>query len=456
MNGSYKRRTARQLRIVPRRQSGMALLAFVLILVTSASFMLLSRLNAATQQAYREEQTALALREAKEALIGWATGHPNAPGMLPWPDRNGDDDYDGNSDCATISFADSMFIGRLPWLGQSEIPCETPYSNLSLGAVDSAGERLWYAVSKNLVRNYQASQYPIVHSDIGNSATYPWLTVRDQSGAVISNRVAFIVMAPGAVLEGQNRGAVAPNITNYLDSVTIGGITYSNANADQDFIAYPNSDLTTDPNDQFNDVLLYVTIDELMPSIEMRVARDAKSCLDSYAASSGGKYPFAEAVASPPPTCSDATFGRVAATPDISVSTTCVDVPDGSMQPAWPTACVFAKAYWANWSNFVFYQVATDYKPNPGVPAPANCVSPCLGINGAGSYRAVVGIARTTLTGQDRTNPNLDPPANFLEGLNPHSEPAPVTAFESHNRFETAFQTVNDLFLCIDGGAICQ
>ena len=53
----------------------------------------------------------------------------------------------------------------------------------------------------------------------------------------------------------------------FLDSVVIEGRRYSNADADdfgEDFIAHPSSKLTPDPGDAFNDVLTFLTADELL------------------------------------------------------------------------------------------------------------------------------------------------------------------------------------------------
>jgi hypothetical protein len=88
-----------------------------------------------------------------------------------------------------------------------------------------------------------------------------------------------------------------------LDTVTIGASTYNNSDSDglpdaapcgapaEDFIVYPDSRTTAAANDSFNDRLIYVTIDELMPKVERRVLGDAAVGLESYR-TTHGRYPW--------------------------------------------------------------------------------------------------------------------------------------------------------------------
>jgi len=54
-----------------RKQSGAVLLAFMLILVTGTSYLLLSKFNANIIRVGAEERTRQALNQAKQALIGY-------------------------------------------------------------------------------------------------------------------------------------------------------------------------------------------------------------------------------------------------------------------------------------------------------------------------------------------------------------------------------------------------
>lgn len=282
-----------------RKQSGAALLAFLLVFVTAASFALLKDLNATATKSYRDKQTWRALAEAKAALIGRAVSHSMSPGTLLLPDRRADGNYDGYTDCppVTVAVTNNLLLGRLPWRTPTNPiitnPCPAPPNGLSVNVRDATGERLWYVVSRNLV--YDGTRTPSWPSaDLLLESTSGWITVRNATGAVVSNQVAFVVFAPGEPLGYQNRTVSTPPPTprHYLDRVIIGGTWYRNDNADQDFIIYPNSDTTPSNTDQFNDQLLYVTIDELVDIVQKRTIAEAQNALKQFY-QSNLYYPFA-------------------------------------------------------------------------------------------------------------------------------------------------------------------
>src|SRR5215470_15938884 len=147
----------------------------------------------------RDEATQAALKQAKEALIGYAALRPTRPGALPCPDLDDNGiaggnhpDYGNNSELfpggihgGTNCDTPGKRIGRLPWrtLGLPDLR-------------DSSGERLWYAMSDNF-RNIGT---PI------NSDTPGQLTV---TGIAPASNVIAIIFAPGATLAGQDRSAGA-------------------------------------------------------------------------------------------------------------------------------------------------------------------------------------------------------------------------------------------------------
>lgn len=201
-----------------KRQQGAVLLLMTLVLAVSATAFAFKALNQSNVQIEREKITLNALTEAKAAVIGWSVSHPNLPGSMPFPDRNGDGNYDGNSDCYTGTFNYSFLLGQLPWLGQTN-PCTAlPLTGFGVDVRDGSGNRLWYAVSRNLVHDYQTGTDPIINPGIITSPTYNWMTVYDKRGNLISNRVAVVIIAPGAIVGAQDRSAAAPNASEYLDS----------------------------------------------------------------------------------------------------------------------------------------------------------------------------------------------------------------------------------------------
>ncbi len=277
-----------------RRQSGIALLALSVLLVIVSVGLLVEKLSTRTQgNSARERSSNEVLAQAKASLIAWSVSHPNEPGRLPWPDRNGDGDYDGGSDCVTTGFSNVHLLGRFPHAGDAT-PCDVvPFGSFT---VDGYGEPLWYAVSQNLLwnRGQTGTDPPLNPGLLDGAASYPWLTVRDESGNVVSNRVAAVIIAPGGIVGNQARTGPAPDPSQYLDSVTIGATTYDNSDADLDFIVYPDSRKTTTDGDSFNDQLIYITIDELMRPVEKRVLGDAAVALEDYRNIYGpdGYYPW--------------------------------------------------------------------------------------------------------------------------------------------------------------------
>jgi hypothetical protein len=283
--------TSESASIALRRQRGAALIVAMVVLVLLASAILLDRLNAAVAPSpSRDPASVEALAEAKQALIAWAATHPDTPGLLPFPDRNDDGAYDGAADCISPGpVAAGHLLGRFPIQGE-QAGCTTSIG-MSMDVVDSAGERLWYAVSRNLVRGGAGGP---INPDLGDLAAQPWITVRDQTGGIISPRVAAVIIAPGPSLSGQDRENFstdpAVEYPKYLESITIGPDTFSNADADgclddnvgcgvpeaEDFIIYPNT------VDMFNDRLVFITVDELMRAVEDRVLGEAVRALGSY------------------------------------------------------------------------------------------------------------------------------------------------------------------------------
>lgn len=353
------RRVAHTISVAPhakRPQQGAAFIVMMVILIMGVTAALVGALSKVALQTARNERSADLLAQAKEVVIGYAlnaTGSSQRLGDLMRPDvahESPTTNYDGTSDgCLdvtkpnglplTTSIANVRCLGRLPWKNYS-LAIDSPSQN------DPLGYMPWYAVSSNLM-DPDTVAVKLNSELLTDPPPHPWLTVRDMKGNILSNRVVFILFIPGVPLSGQSR-PTSPlgGAGQYLDSITVpAGCTapcvpgtYSNSDMDDSFIMGDEHRWMADPADptkqiedptyQFNDKLLYVTIDELMPLIEKRIAREVKSCLDDYAAwptNTNHRYPWAALV-------SDTTaypnrdgsfhvhFGRMSETPNISIS----------------------------------------------------------------------------------------------------------------------------------------
>lgn len=269
----------------------------LIILVLGASYLFVREFNRSGLQTERDRITVAALAQAKEAVLGYALANQSVPGGLPFPDRSATDgNYDGNGDCVTYGFNDSHLLGKLPIL--SDQGCGAPSPAFDADPRDATAERLWYAVSKNLVKSNGGTYLKITTSAL--AANGNWLTVSDETGAPLSNRVAFVLIAPGAVLQGQNRSAAAPSAQNFLDDFTVGAATYQNWNM-FNALGFVAANPVTSAANRFNDRLLYVTRDEFMSRLVDRVAGEIRFGLTTFY-QANGTYPgvFAPIVASLP------------------------------------------------------------------------------------------------------------------------------------------------------------
>lgn len=327
------------------RQQGAVFLVMLVVMVLGITAILVGTLNKATLNIAKNEQSSELLARAKEVVIGYAVGSGGPrPGDLLKPDVASESppNYDGTAQTAcldstkvnglplTTNISNIKCLGRLPWKNYG-MSIDSPSEN------DPTGRMPWYAVAPNLY-DYPATPF---NSELLNKST-GWLTVRDSSGNVLSNRVVFILIIPGAALAGQSRPASPLAGANaYLDSITVPSTCtapcvpgiYKNFDMDNDFIMGDDKRWITNPSDssqkildssyQFNDKLIYVTIDEYMPLIEKRIAREVKGCLDSYASKNGGKYPWAVPLSDTSSYTGvfKTRFGRISAVPSNALTT---------------------------------------------------------------------------------------------------------------------------------------
>ena len=290
---------------VHSKQRGAALLIAIIILGLAATAFSIEAFKTASLIAQRDTNSAISLADAKAALLGFSlmASGGGRPGNMPIPDYFASTEvpanYDGIADSGCMdatksnglpliaSSTNMRCLGRLPWqtLGMS---ISNPSQN------DSQGVMPWYAVSANLVDptclsllnpgilNFSYSGYVCS----GATLPHPWLTVRDSSGNIISNRVAIILMLSGQPLSGQSRlSTPLGDVSNYLDTVIVPvGCavpcvpgTYSNADFDNEYIMAAGISRSTAA---INDKMLFITIDELMQLLEKRVAQEVKKAID--------------------------------------------------------------------------------------------------------------------------------------------------------------------------------
>lgn len=285
------------------KQKGAVVILMAFIIGLGALAYVLAAYDPARLSLEQDRRTYIELNGAKLALIAWSASHALHPGQMPFPDRNADGNYDGKSDCnspiSTFSYA--FLLGQLPVFGQDN-PCIAPQAGIGNSYQDMQGNRLWYAVSRNLAHKYEMpSADPLINPSTITNPIYPWLVVKDRNGAIISNRVAVVILAPANALVGQDRTPLAPNVAQYLDTFQVGPSVLSNADydsADEDFIIGQDSrelgelDNSVTKPYYFNDKLIYITIDELMLAITNRAGAEATTLLNAYQIKNG-QFPYA-------------------------------------------------------------------------------------------------------------------------------------------------------------------
>jgi hypothetical protein len=249
------------------------LILVVMLFGTAAALFVYGMVDTTTLAIQRDKNTAAAFADVKRALIGWSGQRtpsvplPNArPGELPCPDINPLDGIeDGN--CAVGA------IGRVPWktLGIPE-------------PKDDAGETLWYAIAGPF--RIWSLNGTVINSDTkGNVTVY-----RDSTASAITTEAVAVLFAPGAAQGTQNRHPVATALcpttgttiarnvcaANYLDSV--GGINNATPNTNTS----PPSFISAPRSGTFNDRVMVITTADLMPLVEVRVARELLTILQTY------------------------------------------------------------------------------------------------------------------------------------------------------------------------------
>ena len=424
-----------------RAQHGIALIVLLALIGFLVIGVLLTVARSSAVDTEREMRTAQALAKAKEGLIAYAVAvlpdtFAKRPGDLPCPDL----DNDGQAELQCGSAAQR--IGRLPWktLGLSDLR-------------DADGERLWYALSTRFQRKTVNQCTAAGGPACLNSETPGTITVRDSHGTLVHDGTTpandpvtvptgaiAVVFAPGAVItrlgdsEPQDRSCTGDanvpnceqagicsgpttarcNAANYLDiadTSVVPALTgsednknFTDSSSSDGFIAGPIRNATG--HVVLNDTLIAVRYSDLMPKLEQRVAREALNCLRTYAASNAGHYPWAAPVAANYSSLlADAEgveFGRLPQRLDARVASGLAADWNATASQRCPIGMSEDKfMWWANWSNLVFFAIASGYSPGTATPACGTCLTVNAPL-GAATRQVVVLVAGRPILGEVR------------------------------------------------------
>lgn len=281
--------------VAPSKQRGIALMLMLAILVLGVAAALLGVLRTTSQKHERAQATAAALAQAKAALIGYAISygdkHPGYPyGYLPCPDVDEAGITAEGAEHGNCGVTDASAIGRLPW---KTLGLPIPR--------DAAAECLWYAVSGSY-KNNPKSATAMNWDNTGKLRMYA-----ADGGEILADEVVAVVIAPGPVLPNhiplQDRsGTAAPlcggnyTATAYLDHDTVHNIDNADIATSKFILPHQHRDAAGNTTSSVNDQFVYITRSDIWQAIQRRIAQRAKTCLDDYAASAGGKYPWAAPV----------------------------------------------------------------------------------------------------------------------------------------------------------------
>lgn len=270
----------------------------MVIVVMGAAAALVSSLGTTALKNARQEKTATTLAQAKDALIGYAitygdTHTGETHGYLPCPDMNGEAGGNPEGSSETCGTSDTNTLGRLPW---KTLGLPIPR--------DDAGECLWYAVSGTYKNN------PRTASTMNWDNTGKLKIFSAEGTEMAADEIVAVVIAPGPVsttnTPAQDRsGTYAPicggNYTPaaYLDNDTLHSINNSAIAAGMFILPHEHRNASGSVTLSINDQFVYITRQDIWAAIQKRIAREAKKCLDDYAATSANNYPWAVPVSSP-------------------------------------------------------------------------------------------------------------------------------------------------------------
>ncbi|MBV1774846.1 hypothetical protein KSF73_03850 [Burkholderiaceae bacterium DAT-1] len=249
---------------------------------------------------------------ALHALLGWALATPDTPlpdtpnpppGLLPWPDRAGDGNFDGLSDCPNFGndLSNSRLrLGRIPFRGQrlgtTPDTCWSPQHTsiggmLQLEVSPQPSSPLWYAASINLLDNADIDSYPgHLSPEKLLSLRSGWITICSASGEVLSSTAALVVLSGGAPLANQSRQAPETLsasardqiAANYLEPIRIpSGIAPCRGLIQP--VSNPTIFVVAPASDTFNDQLTWIDQAEFVEKLADRWMTTVLSLIRQHA-----------------------------------------------------------------------------------------------------------------------------------------------------------------------------
>jgi len=265
------------------KQQGVTLLILAVIMILAFATFAVSKLSINDVKIKKVIKTQAVLKEAKEALIAYVMSYPElkvsstvrGPGYFPCPDLadvNGVLDGKSQSGCNP---AGVVIPGHYPWKTIG-----------SLDFKDTANESLWYAVSETF--DNTGNPPP----DVINVDTVGSISLRKNDGSLKNNAttntgIVAIIIAPGKALtrlDGytQNRNGDPNNAVDYLDIKNGEDNAVFTHNSEQGFI---QGDFQLDTNNVgFNDEIIAITYNDIMPLIQKRVAAQMKKAIIDFRA----------------------------------------------------------------------------------------------------------------------------------------------------------------------------
>jgi hypothetical protein len=486
----------------PSRQKGLALLILVIVILLAVATYLLSDLSITQIKVERTKKTYMALKKAKQAVIGYAVTYVDKDlnnegkyGVLPCPETffNGND---GNM----AGSCNAQNLNDVEWL---------PWRSLDLPTLkDESGTCLFYAVSGTYKNG--GSQADMINED-----SIGMFQIVDSAGSIlqganIEDQVVALVIAPGGSLTGQARnptvdlsscGQDYANVSAYLEGNGVTDNSTVSAALDTIDQYIHATETSADEATPYNDKFLTITRDEIWDAIVKRsdfkqkmenLTQAMALCMATYAnllnntsrrlpwpvftnlgattdyrdevnyeddnlASQGysGRYPYE---------VTDSNNAIDAALSDDNL----FDILGCSALPLiWgPDAGIVVvdlqddtteyRKLWNNWKDHFFYVLSKGYEPdNTGaekcntapfsVPNPENCIK----VNGA-KYAAAVIFSGSRLDGITRNDKSVV--SDYLEDNKDTSftnEAFNKTGIEDYTYTAPQTDTENDVMFCI-------